>query len=211
MEDAVAAAEAGADAVGLVFHAPAARGISQEKARGILSALPPFVTPVALFVDAAADEILRVTEELGIGTVQLHGDEGPDVIAALAGRGRRVLKAIRCDETLAERLRQARVWAGLAGIVLESPGTSGGSGRANDWPLVVQCISEGLFAGLPPIIAAGGLTPKSVFSVVRVICPYAVDVSSGIESSKGIKSIEKMRRFVEEVREADSVARASSP
>ena len=93
---------------------------------------------------------------------------------------------------------------GLAGIVLESPGTIGGSGQANDWGLVRRCLDEGLFAGLPPIIAAGGLTPESVGEVVRVIRPWAVDVSSGIEQAKGVKSVEKMRRFVEEVRKAEA-------
>ncbi len=205
MTDAIAAVDAGADAVGLVFYSKAARRVSVETAGQILDALPPFVTPVGLFVDSPAAEILDTTAALGIRTVQLHGNETPDMIAQLPGL--RIIKAIHVDavslESSLRMWREAELPTGrLAGILLETACSEspGGTGIENDWSLIESAQQDGLCEELPPIIVAGGLTAANVGDVVRRLKPYAVDVSSGIEQSKGIKSIAKMLEFVRAVR-----------
>ena len=205
VEDAVAAAHCGADAIGMVFHQPAPRCVSLERAREILAALPPFVTPVGLFVDAGPGEILETAATLGLRHVQLHGRESAQCVGALPNLV--VLKAVRVSrDTFAAELDDWRrqIAAGelsnLRGLVLETPAAApGGTGQPNDWAFVRQCQAQGLFRGLPPIIAAGGLTPANVAKVIRDIGPWAVDVSSGVEVSRGIKSLEKMREFAESV------------
>ena len=205
-QDALAAADAGADAIGMIFYPPAPRNISLGRAREILSVLPPFVSPIGVFAEALTDEILDTAAQLGLRTVQLNGDQSPDEVAELEGVS--VLKAIRVSP---DSLRsQTELWRSalprnLIGIVLE-PGHSkerGGSGVANDWTTVIREIEAGSFKGLPPIIAAGGLKPETVGEVVRTLRPFAVDVSSGVEESLGIKSAEKIAAFVEEVRAAE--------
>lgn len=202
-EDARAAASAGADAIGMVFYARAGRNISIDRAREIIAVLPPFVTPVGLFVDAEPDEILDTAMQLGLRTVQLNGSETPSHVAELEGL--RVLKAVRVNrETFARALQtwQADRPANLIGIVLEPDHTAhaGGSGVANDWTTIHDALRDS--APTIPIIAAGGLTPQSVADVVRAIRPYAVDVSSGVESTLGMKSEEKIDAFIQAVREA---------
>lgn len=204
-EDAVAAAEAGADAIGMVFCAPAPRNISIERAREILRVLPPFVSPVGLFVDADADEIRRVIEELQLRLVQLHGHEPPQRVTEL--RNVQVIKAVRVDEHLADTLAAWRRAAqdmdlsNLRGIVLETGGTRepGGTGVANDWATVRRHRDAGDFEGLPTLIAAGGLTAETVGNVILSLRPWAVDVSSGVEATRGVKSVEKIRAFVNAV------------
>ena len=210
-EDALAAARAGADAIGMVFHPAAPRRVSVEEACAILAALPAFVTPVALFVDAGVERVTRLAAELHLRHVQLHGNETPEDIAQLPHLA--VIKAVRVDprrfgETLG-RWRDAVAAGGLAnlkGLVLETAATAeaGGTGVANDWPAVREHQARGAFDGLPPIIAAGGLTPETVGLVVRDVRPWAVDVSSGVELTRGVKSPEKMAAFVAAVRDADA-------
>jgi phosphoribosylanthranilate isomerase len=216
-EDGVLAARAGADAIGMVFHDAARRRIDTDRARAIIAALPPFVTPVGLFVDAAADVILRTARELGLRHVQLHGDERPADVRALEPLS--VIKAVRVERgsfvTMLDDWRSAIRSLGLsnlAGFVLETANTGqpGGTGIANDWQTVREAQLAGAFTGLPPLVAAGGLTPASVGAVVRTIRPYAVDVSSGVEASLGCKSDEKIRAFVQAVREADAGADTAS-
>lgn len=211
MQDAVAAANAGADAVGLVFYPKVARSITPDLARQIIAALPPFVTPVGLFVDDDAAAIRRIAELLSLGMIQLHGDEAPELVDEL--KPLRVIKAIRADRArLGGDLRRWQAAAAtleltnLAGIVTESAGTAqpGGTGVANDWSTVLEHLIAGDFNNLPPLIAAGGLTPENVGMVIQQILPSAVDVSSGVESRKGEKSAEKIEAFVRAVREADA-------
>src|SRR2546421_2724798 len=199
VEDALAAARAGADAIGLVFYEKARRCITPDRAREILRELPPFVTPVALFCDEPPQRILDVAAELNVRHVQLQGAESSHEIAYLSGC--RVIKAIHVKrETISGELKHWRAMIAklglthLAAFVLETAGTGvpGGSGVANDWPLVKELQSRGEFGGLPPVIAAGGLTPETVAQVVRDIQPWAVDVSSGVESEFGKKSPEKI-------------------
>ena len=216
MEDALLAAEAGADAIGLVLHPASPRNVTPDVAERIVAALPPFVTPVGLFVDAPAEHVTAVARRLGLRHVQLNGHEGP---AGVREVGAVVIKAIRVERATFEaelgRWRQAAVELNLhnlAGFVLETAGTGapGGTGVENDWETVTLTRRRGLFDGLPALIAAGGLTPASVASVVRAVRPWAVDVSSGVEvdGQRGRKSEEKVRAFVRAVREADASPRA---
>jgi phosphoribosylanthranilate isomerase len=212
-EDGAAAARAGADAVGIVFHPTAPRNVPLDRAREILAALPAFVTPVGLFVNATPSALQETVRELHLRHIQLHGDESPEYVAGL--RPFAVIKAIRVDpeqfgQTLA-RWREAIQALGLTnlkGIVLETAGTghAGGTGIANDWRTVREHQANGGFTGLPPVIAAGGLTPETVGAVVRDVRPFAADVSSGVEESRGKKSPEKIAAFVAAVRRADEQA-----
>ncbi len=169
--------------------------------------LPPFVTPVGVFVDMEPQEILDTAAELGLRNVQLNGEQSADDIAELEGL--LVIKSLRVEpDNLSRQLEQFRKTAppNLVGFVLEpaNTGQPGGSGVVNNWDAVTEAIATGAFNNLPPIIAAGGLKPESVADVVRQIRPFAVDVSSGVEESLGIKSAEKIARFAEEVRRADA-------
>jgi phosphoribosylanthranilate isomerase len=202
------AARAGADAIGLVCYAKAARYTALPKAIEIAQWLPPFVTPVALFVDPTASEVFETIGAIDIFNVQLHGRESAAFIRTTNAY---VLKAIRVDRATFEQeldawRRQIAIGGlgNLKGFVLESPGPGvGGTGVANDWDFVADVARRGGFEGLPPIIAAGGLTPENVGDVVRLIRPWAVDVSSGVERVKGEKDPELVERFIAAVREAD--------
>ena len=202
-EDAVAAARAGADAIGMIFYPPAPRNISLDRARAILAALPPFVTPVGVFVNALAEELLDTAAQLGLRTVQLNGEESPDNVAELEGL--QVIKAIRVGRSAADELQRWRTSrpGNLIGFVLEPAGTGqhGGSGVANDWAAIKAAQDAGAFRDLPPLIAAGGLTTATVAEVVRTIQPWAVDVSSGVEESLGVKSPQKIEAFIRAARE----------
>lgn len=209
VEDALAAARAGADAIGMVLFTGARRCISQDRALEILAALPPFVTPVGLFVDSTADEVREVASRLGLRHVQLHGREDVECVKRLEGFA--VLKAVRVSkQTFARDLQTWRdaVAAGLPqlrGIVLETPADApGGTGISNDWQTVRSEQARNGFEGLPPLIAAGGLRPENVAAVVRDIRPWAVDVSSGVEQSLGQKSPAMIEAFIREVSKADS-------
>jgi len=192
-EDALAAAEAGADAIGLVF-AESPRRVDVERASSILAVLPPFVTPVALFVNETGERIRGVCDALSVRTVQLSGDEPP----ALA----RELSADLCV-IKAFHVREEGDLAGLAdypadAYLLDSrvPGRHGGTGVVFDWGLAARLGSP------KPIILAGGLCPENVAEAVRQVRPYAVDVSSGVEAEPGIKDPARVRAFVEEARKA---------
>jgi phosphoribosylanthranilate isomerase len=209
-EDAAAAIECGADPIGMVFHAPSPRSVTLDEARLILREVGPFVTAVGLFVDATLEQIQQTTQSLGIHTIQLHGDESPEFIAAL--KPLIVLKAVRVEKSLFPQT--LRRWQqdianhqlhNLRGLLLETAHTPepGGTGIPNDWQTVRAARDAGLFNGLPPIIAAGGLTPETVGEVVRAIHPFAVDVSSGVEESRKQKSRQKIAAFVEAVRQAE--------
>jgi phosphoribosylanthranilate isomerase len=145
---------------------------------------------------------------MNLRLVQLNGSETPDHVASL--RQYAVLKAIRVDpetfgadlEMWRDAIKRLRLTC-LQGLVLETAATAGGSGVANNWDLVAEHRKRGDFIGLPPLIAAGGLTPETVGDVIRKIRPWAVDVSSGVEDSPGRKSAEKIEAFIRAVREAE--------
>ena len=207
--DAAAAATAGVDAIGMVFYRKAARCISIETAKEILAALPPFVTPVGLFVNASAEEILQTAQQVGLTTVQLHGRETPELVAQL--RGFNVIKVLHVGEDFEATLEhwksqiKSLQLTNIKALLLEtaSKDAPGGTGIENDWSAITNAQQKNWFEGLPPMVAAGGLTPENVGDVVRRIRPFAVDLSSGIEETKGKKSTEKMRQFVAAVSQAD--------
>ena len=193
-EDAVAAAEAGADAIGLVF-AESPRRVTPARARAILAALPPFVTPVALFVNSPVEVIRELCGSLGVRTVQLHGDEPPDLARHLAGFS--VIKAFRIES--AADVAALRGYPAAA-YLLDSrvEGRRGGTGVAFDWRLAASATRHG------PIILAGGLTPENVAEAVRTVRPYGVDTSSGVEREPGRKDPAKVRAFVAAARAANA-------
>src|ERR1700722_10582426 len=192
--DAVAAAEAGADAIGMVLYGNSKRLIQPSQAREIVRTLPPFVPAIGLFVDAEANFIVDTAKTLGLAAVQLHGHESPEMVAALAPVP--VIKAVPVNSNLAEELARWRSMDVL-GLLLDSS-AGGGSGRVNDW----DAIASADLTGLPPLIVAGGLNASNVGEVVRTLLPWAVDVSSGVELSPGEKSRELIEEFIAAVRRA---------
>jgi phosphoribosylanthranilate isomerase len=205
-QDAAAAARAGADAIGIIFDPTSKRCVSADDAIKITAAIPPFVTSVGLFVNVTADEIRRMIEIVPLAAIQLQGDEPPEFVAKL--KPIRVLKALHLkagDTAMLARWRTAirdLELTNLIGSLLETPSTGparGGTGIANDFSGLQAMQAAGNFAGLPPIIVAGGLTPANVGEVVRLMRPFAVDVSSGVESALREKSPEKMEAFIRAV------------
>lgn len=194
VEDALAAAEAGADAIGLVFAA-SPRRVDLARARAIRAALPPFVSTVALFVNPSREEVGAVLDQVAPDWLQFHGEEPPDFCA---GFDRPYYKAarVRPDSDL---LQYAALYADARALLLDawSPDAHGGTGHRFDWGLIP--------AGLPkPVILAGGLDAGNVAQAIRAVRPWAVDVSSGVEAAKGIKDAAKIAAFMKEVRIADA-------
>lgn len=191
VEDALAAAEAGADAIGLVFYAKSPRAVSVQQAREIIAALPPFVTSVGLFVDASRCELGEILDAVPLDLLQFHGDETPDECDHY---GRPYIKALRVkpgDDIAAHVAR----YANARGVLLDTfvPGIPGGTGEAFDWSLVPAQLSK-------PVILAGGLTAANVAQAIGQVRPFAVDISGGVESAKGIKDAAKIHAFMEAVR-----------
>ncbi|MCE2827497.1 MAG: phosphoribosylanthranilate isomerase [Verrucomicrobium sp.] len=208
-EDARAAIEAGADALGFVFVPGTPRFIEPGRAAEITRGLPPFVSRVGLFVDADPGLIRAAIDGARLDTVQLHGEEPPEVGRSLRQRVR-VVQAfrVRGPETL-ERLPHHRDSSDAWLLDAYVPGTSGGTGARFDWSLAIEACRLG-----HPVILAGGLKPDNIAEAVRQVRPYAVDVSSGVELAPGIKDAQKILRLVGEARKAAATAttdgRASS-
>jgi phosphoribosylanthranilate isomerase len=193
-DDAVAAVEAGADAVGFVFHKKSPRCAEIAAVKAIVTELPPFVLPVGVFVNEEAKVVRDVMDSCGLALAQLHGDETALYCENL---GRPVLKAIRLqDRRSFLALAELQGRAGVRGFLLDafSPTAYGGTGRVVDWSLAAEAASAA------PVLLAGGLTPGNVSDAIRQVRPYGVDVSSGVESSPGKKDHEKLRAFVQAVR-----------
>ncbi|MGV8902128.1 MAG: phosphoribosylanthranilate isomerase [Pseudomonas sp.] len=191
IEDALAAVDAGADAIGFVFYAKSPRAVSVEQARAIIAALPPFVTTVGLFVNISRCELTEILEIVPLDLLQFHGDETPE---DCDGYHRPYIKALRVqagDDIAAS----CRTYSRASGILLDTyvAGVPGGTGEAFDWSLIPQTLSK-------PIILAGGLTPDNVAQAIAQVRPYAVDVSGGVEMSKGIKDHDRIRAFMHAVR-----------
>jgi indole-3-glycerol phosphate synthase/phosphoribosylanthranilate isomerase len=193
VEDGLAAARLGADAVGLVFSPQSPRWVDRDKARQISRALPPFVVRVGVFVDAPPEAVARAADEVGLDVLQLHGRESPEEVARLP---RRVIKAVRVGEGFSAE-EALRYEGHAAGILLDtwSNVRPGGTGQAFDWSRAREVREKTSFLGL-----AGGLTPENVHVALAAVRPDLVDVSSGVESSPGRKDPEKMRAFLEAVR-----------
>jgi len=209
VEHAVAAADAGADAVGLNFVRASPRFVDLATAAKVIAALPAFVEPVGLFADAPAEDVRAAAEGLRLRAVQLHGREGPGYASQLVGL--RVVKAFAFEGArLRERVEPWRQSAGgLAAVLIDAPPPTvsaelrGGSGQTFDWAALASAVADGALAGLPPVILAGGLTADNVGEAVAAVRPYAVDVSSGVESSRGVKDAGKIAAFCAAVRAAD--------
>jgi phosphoribosylanthranilate isomerase len=194
VEDALLAAQLGADAIGVVLTARSKRQVSLAQAKTIVDAMPPFVTTVALCMDDEADLVRAVIETVRPSLLQFHGAESDDWCAQF---DHPYLKAIAMGEG-ASALPQLRAYPRAAGLLLDGHGLGepGGSGKSFDWSLMPRDVRQ-------PLILAGGLTPANVAEAIRIARPWAVDVASGIESSPGIKDPTKMRDFVAAVRSAD--------
>lgn len=194
-EDALAAARLGADAIGLVFYQPSPRAVTPAQAREIVTALPPFVTAVALFLDAGPELVEEVLATVPVGMLQFHGRESP---AFCRHFGRPYLKAVPMGSE-ADTMAYARRYPDAAGFLLDSheAGQAGGSGHAFDWARV----PAGLGA---PLILAGGLAAGNVAEAVRAVRPYAVDVSSSVESVPGVKDPGRMAAFIDEVHRVET-------
>ena len=197
------ACELGVDGIGFVFSPKSPRRIAAEEARAMRQALAPLVDAVALFQDNSLDEVRDVVRQVRPSLLQFHGGEDD---AFCRSFGLPYLKAVAMgDEIQAPHYLQLR-WPGAAGFLLDShvPGGAGGTGRTFDWSLIPKDLQK-------PYALAGGLTPDNVFDAVTTATPWAVDVSSGIETAPGIKDGDRMRRFVEEVRRADCQTDATAP
>lgn len=189
VEDALAAVRLGADALGLVFYPPSSRALTAKQAQTIITALPPFVTTVGLFVNEAEAAIRALLRQVPLDLLQFHGDESE---ADCRRYGRPYIKALRMkDGVNIEKL--ARQYPSAAGILLDSyqPGLPGGTGQTFDWKHIPSLEQ--------PLILAGGLNPANVRTAIQVVRPYAVDVSGGVEAAKGLKDEQKMAAFINEV------------
>ena len=191
--DARAAAEAGADAIGLVFYPPSPRFLSTERAVEIRDALPPFVQTVALFVNPDAAQVAQVIGRVKPAMLQFHGDEAPEFCAHF---GVPYVKAARVKAGV-DLLEYLRPFSTAAAWLLDSfVAEYGGVGERFDWSLAPQKLER-------PLILSGGLDVSNIGEAIRRVRPWGVDVSSGVESAKGLKDAAKIAAFIAEVRNAD--------
>jgi phosphoribosylanthranilate isomerase len=194
VEDARAAVELGADAIGLVFYAPSPRSIEPKQARAIIAAISPFVTVVGLFVDPAQDQVEAVLHNCSLSLLQFHGDEAPEFCR---GFGLPYIKAARVEAS-ADLVQYLSHYHAAQGWLLDAYHDQlyGGTGETFDWKLIPRDLSR-------PVILSGGLTPDNVGAAVRQVRPWAVDVSSGVEVSKGVKDPAKIAAFIAGVKNED--------
>lgn len=194
VEDAQEAARLGAHAVGFVFYARSARNIEPARAAEIVRCLPPFVTSVALFVDADVRFVRNVLDEVAPDLLQFHGDESPEYCARFH---KPYIKALRVRPGV-DLLQYARQFESARGLLLDAfvEGTQGGTGASFDWTLIPSVLPL-------PVVLSGGLNAGNVAAAIRRVAPCAVDVSSGVESAPGIKDARKMAEFFQGVRNAD--------
>jgi len=183
LEDAAAAAAAGASAIGFVFWPDSPRYIDPASARTIASALPPQVTTVGVFVNAAIDDVRRIARQVGLGAVQLHGDEDPEYAAQLPFP---ILKAVTTRSDVSR-------WPSGTTLLLDAIDAErrGGTGRTVDW------AAAAAIAAVRRTILAGGLTPDNVAEAVRQVRPFGIDVSSGVERAPGVKDHQKIHDLFE--------------
>ena len=204
-EDIRAAVAAGADAIGFVFYPPSPRHVSAEQAARLLQELPAFISSVGLFVNADLDQVRQVLSIAPISMLQFHGDETPEQCAGIAEAvGRPFLRALRIrpETKSADLLESALHYRGasplFAGLLLDTWSDAyGGTGKVFDWSLIPAEIAH-------QAVLSGGLNVRNVTDAVRRIRPHAVDVSSGIEASKGVKDSALMQAFANAVRAGDS-------
>ena len=201
-EDGLAAAKAGADAIGLVFWPGTPRRVPVDVARSVVQALPPFVSVIGLFVDPRPDEVNAVLDAVPLDALQFHGHESPELCRAF---GRPYLKAIAVSPE-ADLLESLSPYGDASGLLFDAPpaeGRPGGTGRTFDWSRLPATLPR-------PLVLSGGLNAGNVAQAIRRVRPWAVDVSSGVEvvgtdgrPQPGIKDATRIAAFVEEVRHAD--------
>ena len=226
LEDAITAAEAGADMLGFIFYPPSARYVAPETVKKIVSDLKSKVqsrvkapsdlglgildlkpTLVGVFVNSPAEEIREIMDFCGLDLAQLHGDESPEMVASFGGRAFKAInpQSLAQAEQLVRKFvapspLRGRVGKGVKNspfVLIDAfhPTERGGTGKIADWELAAQ------LARRYPILLAGGLTPANVADAIRTVRPFGVDVSSGVEASKGKKDPAKVRAFIAQVRE----------
>lgn len=191
VEDVLAAAHGGTNAIGLVFYDKSPRNVEWKQAARLAAAIPPFVTLVGLFVNASAEYVRETLRQLPLDVLQFHGEEEPEFCRQF---GRPYLKALRVKNGL-NLVQCAARYQDAQGLLLDAyiEGTHGGTGTAFDWSLIPQ--------GLPlPVVLSGGLHAGNVTDAIRQVRPWAVDVSSGVESAKGIKDAAKIAAFITEIK-----------
>ena len=198
IEDAVYAAHNGVDAIGLVFYPASPRHVEIEQAIRIVNVLPAFTSVVALFVDAQEAKIREVLAKVPIDCIQFHGDETPEACRIY---GKRYIKAISMREGI-DIPALAHYYHDAAGLLLDAfhPDAKGGTGSQFNWSLIPNQLDL-------PIILAGGLDETNAKLAVQTVKPYALDVSSGVETRKGIKDSLKMAAFIKQVNEGDRVTK----
>ena len=192
-EELLAAAHLGVDAIGLVFYPPSPRNVSIAQAAEMVKILPAFVSVVALFVDAEEDWIHQVLSHVPVDCLQFHGNESPQDCRRYA---KPYIKAIRMKPGI-DLAGIELQYADAAGLLLDAyhPGVQGGTGSGFDWEMIPQNCTL-------PIILAGGLSPDNAMAAIQQVRPYALDVSSGVESRKGIKDTAKMAAFIRKTNQA---------
>ncbi len=187
LEDALSAAQAGADALGFVFYAPSPRAIAADAAAQIVQQLPAFVTSTGLFVNATAQEVEDVLRHVPLDLLQFHGDESVDYCESF---GRPYIKALRMQPGV-DVAALANAYTGARGILLDAfvPGIPGGTGKVFDWTAIPKNLAK-------PLILAGGLNADNVRQAIEQVGPWAVDVSGGVEATQGIKDAGKVSTFL---------------
>ena len=188
------AVQAGADALGFMLYQGSSRFVTQDQAAQIIRALPPFVSKVGVFVNASQEEVRRAVEKCGLDTLQFHGEEPPEF--CLEFQPMKIIKAFRIkDASSLDQFGAFETDAWLLDTYI--PGQQGGTGTTFNWELARDAGKSGR-----PVILAGGLTVKNIGEAVRLVRPYGVDVSSGVESKPGKKDAQKVLQFIGEARRA---------
>ena len=191
VEDMLAAAHSGADALGLVFYDRSPRYVSSKQAAQLAAAIPPFVTLVGLFVNPSAEAVHEILQKVPLDVLQFHGEEEPKFCAQF---NRPYLKAVRVKYGV-DLVQCAARYKDAQGLLLDAfiEGTHGGTGVSFDWTLIPH--------NLPlPVVLSGGLHVDNVADAIKQVRPWAVDVSSGVEAAKGIKDVAKIATFINEVK-----------
>ncbi len=190
VEDALCAAHAGADALGFVFYDLSPRAVTCDQACAIINQLPPFISSVGLFVDAEAFTVRTILEKVPLSLLQFHGDE-PESFCSQFGQP--YIKAIRMKEGI-ELERVCQEYHSAQGLLLDAfvPGIPGGTGQQFDWDRIPKSLPK-------PIVLAGGLEPANIQQAIKTVSPWAVDVSGGVEESKGIKGATMIEAFMQGV------------
>ncbi len=191
LEDALFACQSGVDALGFVFYAPSPRAVSTEQVRAIIRDLPPFVTTVGLFVNAAPDFVHHVLQHVPLDRLQFHGEENETYCTQFAKPYIKALRVHAATDFTTELAHYPTAQALLLDTYVQ--GVQGGTGQTFDWKIIPQFSNK-------PLIIAGGLTCDNITDLLRCCTPYGVDVSGGVESQKGIKSAEKMQLFLQNVK-----------